>query len=117
MYSWVSLKKLYEFFLQFEKNLQNLYFTESIGAQENININIKSMGDISDSVSEIDDLKAIKSEDEDSVEIDDLKANHDHIENAAPDDIDDKIISKFLGASDEVKESESRKRIWNSRRP
>ncbi|KAF6007214.1 hypothetical protein HII12_004734 [Brettanomyces bruxellensis] len=55
------------------------------------------MGDISDS-------------DEDSVEIDDLKANHDHIENAAPDDIDDKIISKFLGASDEVKESEKQEK-------
>jgi len=69
---------------------------------------MRNFGDASDSMSEIDDLKTLK--DEDSADIDDLKANHDHIENVAPDDIDDKIIGRFLGASDEVKESEKQEK-------
>ncbi len=38
------------------------------------------------------------------------KADNEHIENAAPNDVDDEIITRFLGASDEVKEGEKQEK-------
>ena len=55
-------------------------------------------------------MSAIEDNNSSVSQLDEAKADNEHIENSAPNDVDDEIITRFLGASDEVKEGEKQEK-------